>query len=192
MESLRELTGKVGDTNLHIETITENVCERLVKQTEQICEMMVSEQSIVIGSKREQTSIITDDNSKTIISSKEECKIHLIKHTYRISRGIQSSSYTHSLIKQFKKVTRLKQITRDKGTHSKYRLNDNHNDKHNSYKNYKGYQKQRIKKPSRTVGQVSSLKRTNERERERERETFVRRGEAEENAFCRRLREKKF
>ena len=60
--------------------------------------MMVSEQTIVIESKREQTCIITDDNSKTIINSKEECKIHLIKQTYRASGSIQSSGYTLSLI----------------------------------------------------------------------------------------------
>ena len=66
---------------------------------------------------------------------------------------------------RIKKVTRLKQITRDKGTHGNYQLNDNHNDNHNNYKNYKDYLKRRMKKPSRTAVQVSSLKRTNERER---------------------------
>ena len=33
-------------------------------------------QSIVIKNKREQTFIITDDNCKIIINSREECKIH--------------------------------------------------------------------------------------------------------------------
>ena len=42
----------------------------------------------------------------------------------------------------------MKQITRDKGTHSNYRLNDNHNDKHNKYKNYKDDHKRRTKECS--------------------------------------------
>ena len=56
-------------------------------------------------------------------------------------------------------------------------MNDNRNDNHNNYKNYKDYNKRRMKKPSRTAVQVSSLKRTNERERkvgkERKRGDFV-------------------
>ena len=93
--------------------------------------------TIVIENKREQTFIITDDNSNTIINTREECKIQS-KHSYRVGENIQSSRYTQTLVEQLKKVTQVKQITRDEGTHSNYRLNDSCNDNHNNY-NYKHY-----------------------------------------------------
>ena len=70
--------------------------------------MMVYEQTKIIENMEEQTFIITDDKSNTIINTREECKIEN-KHSYLVGGSIQSSGYTHTLIKQFKKVTRLKQ-----------------------------------------------------------------------------------
>ena len=76
------------------------------------------EQTRIIENKREQTFIITDDNSNTIINTREECKIQS-KHSYRVGVNIQSSSYTHKS-KSHKVNTQLKQITRDKGTPVSY------------------------------------------------------------------------
>ena len=56
-------------------------------------------------------------------------------------------------------------VYKRQGTHSNYRVNDNHNDNHNNYKNYKGYHKRRMKKTSRTAVQVGALSQTNEREK---------------------------
>ena len=44
---------------------------------------------------KEQTFIITDDKSNTIINTREECKIES-KHSYRVGENIQSSGYTHT------------------------------------------------------------------------------------------------
>ena len=46
-DELKELTKKIVDTNSHIDTITENICEITDKQTEQICETMLCEQTII-------------------------------------------------------------------------------------------------------------------------------------------------
>ena len=53
------------------------------------------EQTIVIENKREQTFIITDDNSNTIINTREECKIQS-KQSYRVGENNQSIGYTHT------------------------------------------------------------------------------------------------
>ena len=58
-----QLTEKIVDTNLRIDTITENVCGIIDKQTELICEeFMIVENTIVI----------TNDNYKKVINIKEE------------------------------------------------------------------------------------------------------------------------
>ena len=85
------------------------------------------------------------------INTRGECKIK-IKQSYRVGKNIQIVGYTHSS-RTIKKVTQLKQITRNEGTHTNYRLNDNCNDNHNNYngKHYRDYHKRRMKKPSKAV-----------------------------------------
>ena len=78
-----------------IDTITENVCEIIVKQTEQICETMIWEENIIIGSTKENTFIINNDNHKEIINIKEVSKIK-IKNAYLINRNIPIAGHTHS------------------------------------------------------------------------------------------------
>ena len=71
MKSNIQLTKKFVDTNSHIDTITENVSEIIVKQTEQICEMMIWEENLTIKYTKENTFLINNDNSKVIFDIKE-------------------------------------------------------------------------------------------------------------------------
>ena len=96
---------------------------------ENIVKTALDEQAIKIENKQEETLITDSDNSKEIINSKEEYKIES-KQSYLVSENIQISGQTHSS-KTIKKVTRLKHINRNEGTHSNYRPNINYDDNYN-------------------------------------------------------------
>ena len=83
---MKELTEKIVDTNLRIDTIAENVCEIINKQTEIICE-----EFILI----ENTCVITNDKYKKVINIKEEKQIKVNK-TYLINSDIPSVRHTHN------------------------------------------------------------------------------------------------
>ena len=53
-----------------INTITEDICEVIGKQTEQICERMLWEQTIIV----ENTFVINNDNHKEMINIKKRAK----------------------------------------------------------------------------------------------------------------------
>ena len=63
---------------------------------ENTIETTLCELTVIIESKREQTFIITDNNSSEITNTREECKIK-IKQSYLGSENIQLAGYSHIL-----------------------------------------------------------------------------------------------
>ena len=71
------LTENVVDTNSHMDTIGENICAIIDKETEQVCETMIWEETIIIEDTKENMFVINNDNSREIINIKEESKIKI-------------------------------------------------------------------------------------------------------------------
>ena len=95
VDSEAQLIKKMVNTNLLIETIKEDICAIIDKQTEQICETMLWEETRIIEDPKENTFVINNDNSREIINVKEERKVK-IKQEYLIDRNVQVAGYTHS------------------------------------------------------------------------------------------------
>ena len=90
IDSTAQLTEKIANTNLRIDTFAENVCGIINIQTELICEKIICEDFIVV----ENTCVITNDNYK-VINIKEEKQIEVNK-TYLINSDIPSVRHTHN------------------------------------------------------------------------------------------------
>ena len=82
IDGTAQLTEKIVNTNLRIDTIAENVCGIINKQTELTCEKIICEEFIVV----ENTCVITNDNYK-VINIKEEKEIKVNK-TYLINLSL--------------------------------------------------------------------------------------------------------
>ena len=76
--------------SLRIDTITENVCGIINKQTELICEKIICEEFIQV----ENTFVITNHKYKKVFNIKEEKQIKVNK-TYLISSDIPIVRHTH-------------------------------------------------------------------------------------------------
>ena len=97
IEELKEFNAKQMQKNSE-ETRAEfkEFKEQLTTKLEEINTRIAAvEQTIVIENKREQTFIISNDNSNTIINIKEENKI-MFKKVYLIDKNIPIASYTHT------------------------------------------------------------------------------------------------
>ena len=88
IDGTAQSTEKIVDTNLRIDTITENVCGIIDKQTELICE-----EFILV----ENTFVITNDKYKKVINIKEEKQIKFNK-TYPINSDIPTVRHTHTQV----------------------------------------------------------------------------------------------